>query len=55
MNKAVCLGSGEPEPSSKARVKAFSILRSHPECLRDNAVMNELIDDIARAIAANED
>lgn len=38
------------EPTAKARVKAFEILRRHPECLRDDTVMDDLIDEIARAI-----
>jgi hypothetical protein len=40
----------EREPTPAARAIAFKILRKHPECLRDDVVMNDLIDDIAAAI-----
>lgn len=35
------------EPTTWARLQAFEILTRHPDCLRDDAVMNGLIDDIA--------
>lgn len=38
------------EPSREARQTAFKILSKHPDCLRDDVVLNDLIDDIALAI-----
>lgn len=38
------------EPSSYARAKAFNALTKHPDCLKDDTVMNDLIDEIASAI-----
>ena len=35
-----------------ARLVAFKILVNHPDCLRDDVSLNELIEDIATAIAA---
>jgi hypothetical protein len=35
------------EPSTWARQVAFNLLTRHPDCLRDDVVMNEFIDDIA--------
>lgn len=37
-------------PTEAARHAAFSILQRHPDCLRDDVVLNDLIDDIATAI-----
>lgn len=39
----------------KARQIAFGILRGHGDCLRDDVVLNELIEDIAKAIVSPED
>ena len=38
------------EPSAAARQVAFQILSAHPECLRDDVSMNDLIDRIAMAL-----
>lgn len=35
----------------EARAIAFRILQRHPDCLRDDVVMNDLIEDIASAIS----
>ena len=40
----------EIEPSAFARATAFNILTRHPECLRDDVTLNDLMDDIAIAI-----
>jgi hypothetical protein len=40
------------EPSKAARATAFQILTNHPDCLRDDTVLNGLIDDIAAAVDA---
>ena len=32
------------------RLTAFKILRRHPDCLKDDVSMNDLIDEIAEAI-----
>lgn len=38
------------EPSTWARQVAFNLLTRHPDCLRDDTVMNDLIDDIAERL-----
>lgn len=40
----------QPEPSGEARKAAFDILRKHPGCLRQDVVLNDLIDEIAIAL-----
>ena len=40
------------EPSTEARQEAFNILARHPDCIRDDVVMNDLIDDIAQSLDA---
>lgn len=37
----------ERDPTTWARHQAFNILTRHPDCLRDDVVMDDLIDDIA--------
>lgn len=39
------------DPIGQARQIAFSILTKHPDCLRDDVSLSNLIDDIAAAIA----
>ena len=39
-----------PEPTTWARQQAFSILTRHPDCLKDDVSMNDLIDDIAERL-----
>lgn len=38
------------EPSAWARAKAFNALTRHSDCLKDDTVMNDLIDEIATAL-----
>ena len=40
------------ELSAEARQEAFNILSRHSDCIRDDVVMNELIDDIAQSLDA---
>lgn len=40
------------EPSAATRQRAFGILQRHPDCLRDDVMLNELIEDIAEQIEA---
>lgn len=40
----------ETEPSAWARAKAFNALTRYPDCLKDDTVMNDLIDEIAEAL-----
>lgn len=42
------------EPSTKSRHIAFQILTRHGDCLIDDVSLNDLIDDIAKAIDAVE-
>jgi len=39
------------EKLAQARLVAFHILTKHPDCLRDDVPLNELVEDIAVAIA----
>ena len=38
------------DPSAWAKSKAFNALTKHPECLLDDMVLTDLIDEIAAAI-----
>ena len=40
------------EKLAQARLVAFHILTKHPDCLRDDVPLNELVEDIAVAITA---
>lgn len=39
-------------PLVQARGIAFGILRKHPDCLQDDVVLDELLEDIAQAVLA---
>ena len=44
----------EKQPSGAARQQAFEILRRHPDCLRDDTVQDELLEDIAAALSRSQ-